>query len=339
MAWNDMLKTLENIGRTGAAFLGIGDGANTTPTSSNYQSPPDIFGNDSRISGMPNTSFQAPVQSNTTPAPATTPAQSPGSVYASAPDPMWGYISTMPKIDFGAWRTNAQNQALADVTPMFQTRLANYLSKHDIATQGAQNTYNQDVGDLNAQLGQYMEGSALKGARTGEDYNKSIYDIANEYGAQQNEEAFTYDATRRGAQQQVEESGLGGSGLGAQQLINLDKQRGFSEDKIARDVEGQRYATELFKNRTFEDIAMGVKNKQADTVRGTEYAQQDLDNAIAGIDLTLEIDNLSAEVQKEIDAMNATNNYMSQYYTDYFGGLGTGHQAAATTIYGANPFG
>lgn len=303
----------------------------TTPTANQYQL---------------NKGMQSPQSTTgtTTTAPGTTgtPDQSPGSIYDSTTSnlpPWYSAIATLPKIDFNAWNAQAQAQATADVTPLFTQKLNNYLAQQNLQRQQEQTGYAQQVGTLQAQLGQYMEQKDLEKARTGQDYEKSIWDIAANSEAQQQQEAFNYDLQRRGAQEELGTAGLSTSGLGRQSMYNMQKMRGMSEEAQAREVENQRYTANLMKTRTFEDIAMGVKQKNEDVVRSTQFAKTNMDEALRLIDLQTEVGRLGYDIDKEQAIQAATQNYLPTYWANYFNKLSNNQKIAATNLYGAGgPF-
>lgn len=159
------------------------------------------------------------------------------------------------KYDTAGAAASALSEATAAQTPLYTQKLNDYLAKVNIA-RAAENRHAQEtIQDAQDQLAANLAGSDTSRTRTTQDVNTKIDATNAAQGDYLDASGTAFDAARRGLQGDVANAGLAESGLGAQKLDEQQAAQGADSKTQNRQFEATKTAANLFKTRTFEDLA------------------------------------------------------------------------------------
>jgi hypothetical protein len=227
----------------------------------------------------------------------------------------------LPKFDLVGNYNRARSQAEQHVNPLYNLKLNNFLADQQ-RLRGAktQETEIRKEGINIERTGSLQENEVTRG-RTVEDVQAALEKIGMTEDRFQRDEGTQFDAERREMARAAADSGLATSGIAAQQLGDAQNTRNVTSAEQVQEFGNQRAAKELFRTRTFEDMARGDTQigKVADNkVRGAQF---DLDSYIAEL-ASKETDfRLMNELERGRDITNQTEAFRQQGIQQFIASL------------------
>lgn len=196
---------------------------------------------------------------------------------------IYAQIAAMPKLPTyntaDAW-ARASNSAASSVNPVYQDKLNNKLAEFRANVNQATVNTTRGKEDLATSLRQSVEDINLNRDRTTQDVASKIAESQYQEGRFQDTEGTEFDKANREARTATAISGLTESGLGQQALEEMQTTRNENSADQVRTFENSRQAQELFKTRTFEDLATTETRKTQLTTRQQEDLDIELGNFI-----------------------------------------------------------
>jgi hypothetical protein len=186
-----------------------------------------------------------------------------------------------PKLDIAAVSAKARAAAEGAVNPYYTKQLNDFLAQQAANRQHEQEQYQTNVTNLDDQFKNTQEQNALTQQRTAEDVAKNQADI------NLNTDQFQTDSGNQFAKDRLkiaQQASTGG--LGAQQTEGAQFDRNTAEGRQAAKFQDARAQQDLFKSRTFADLAKSTEQAGIATDKSKKQAKFDLDTYIqnAGFD-------------------------------------------------------
>lgn len=189
-------------------------------------------------------------------------------------------IEAMPKLPVyntaDAW-ARAGKTASASVNPVYQDKLNNKLAEFRAGIRQQTTQTNRGKTALDVKLKQDIEDINTNRERTSQDVASKIAESQYQEGRFQDMEGTQFDQANRQARAELANAGLTQSGLGAQQLEEAQINRNEASADQVRSFKNEQQAQELFKTRTFEDLATSQTRK----TELTDTQKKDLDITLA----------------------------------------------------------
>lgn len=182
--------------------------------------------------------------------------------------------------NFAAINATARKRAAKAVNPFYQKELKTFLQKQTLNKKRAKNDYQRNIKDLQEALDTTLETSEIGRERTAEDVATNLGEIANTEDVFQTQEGQGFDQARQALAGELAQSNLTGSGLGAQQEARAIDQRNFETKQQTRSFNVQKEAQNLFKTRTFADLARSDTLATSETAKKKKYAKIDIDRYV-----------------------------------------------------------
>lgn len=225
------------------------------------------------------------------------------------------------------WR-NAQSAAERAQNPLYEKKLNDFLAHNAKKKQSKQNEFGLTNENIDLEKAQALEDSAVSRQRTSEDTTAALEKIGQNEGIYQTDEGQDFDKNYRATAEQLAASGAAGTGLGRQQSSDAIRLRNVQSQRQLDEFNGQREAKQLFKTRTFEDLARGDERATTLATNKKKAAQFDLDAYLED----LAYDETNFRSQNEIDRLEAvlrdSQNYEKAGVESFLAGLaGQGYSA------------
>lgn len=222
------------------------------------------------------------------------------------------YQPKLPTFDVLGNYNRARSTAESAVNPLYQKYLTDFLAAQQMR-KGNKQQETELAKQANAtNLSQTLAESAVNRGRAAEDTATAIGQLNVQEGQMQQDTGTQFDIDRRAAAEANAASGLTTSGIGRNNMFVQEEQRNISEDRQVKEFENQRQAKQLFKSRTFEDLARGDENAKTISSQRDASAQFDLDSyleELAAEETQYRLDN---EVKRLGDINSQTQTYASQ---------------------------
>lgn len=191
-----------------------------------------------------------------------------------------------PKLDIAAINSQARSAAENAVNPYYTKTLNDFLAQQSAQKQQQQTQFQTNVQNLQDQLKQTQEANALTGTRTTEDV-AAKQGLINESNNQNQIDTGTQFEDARLAQAKAQAaSGVLGTGAGNRATGVATAGRNTQEGRQNVQFQQQRDQQELFKSRTFEDLAKSNELAKTSEAKGVKAAQFDLDSYIQNAGFT-----------------------------------------------------
>lgn len=210
-------------------------------------------------------------------------------------------MAQQPKIhNYDIAGANARARAAAEsaVNPYYSKKLNDFLAQEEVKKQRANENFNVQTRDIEQALQDALQTSEIGRTRTTEDTASKLGEIGAQENFFQETEGTQFDRARSALLNQTAQSGLLGSGLGAQQDANAISDRNVKSAEQTRGFDTQRQATELFKTRTFEDLARSDTLSQRGATQNKEKVKIDLDRQLQDIGFETEQFKYSNEAER-----------------------------------------
>lgn len=200
------------------------------------------------------------------------------SIYGSgggAPPPVYA-----PKLDTASIYAKARTQAENAVNPFYTKQLNDFLAQQGALKQQRQEQYTTDIGNYKQALKDTEEANALNKERTGEDAALKQTNINTANDNNQVDTGNTFEDQRLQAARDQATSGVLGSGAGNRATAVATTARNTTEGRQNDQFQEQRQQADLFKNRTFEDLAKSTELATTGEATKEKQATFDLDSYI-----------------------------------------------------------
>lgn len=239
-----------------------------------------------------------------------------------------------PRLDIAATQAKARAEAEGAVNPFYTKQLNDFLAQQAAQRQRQQTAYDTAIKNLDEQLSNTLQGNEITRTRTTEDVAQNQADINQAADVFQTDTGQAADAGRLQQIRDLSRAGLTG-GLGAQQQETAVAERNTGEKRQEGEFQKNRVAQELFKTRTFEDLARSGELATKATEKGKTAAKFDLDAFIQDQGFEEQATRQSLE-QRRLEAIQAeTSNRGRLAFNQYLANIRDPAQlVAASQIYG-----
>lgn len=232
----------------------------------------------------------------------------------------------IPSLDVNKIYKESQKKAAGEAGGWYQTQLGEFLKNLEYKRGLQKDYYDTSVSELEKGLKDMIEGNVITRGRTQSDTEYNLGRINEEEGARQQMEARSFDATKRGIESSLGESGLSTSGLGRQKLAEAGFKRKMTEEATSRDITEQKQTLNKNLSRTFEDLARSEKLKGEDTELGKRKAKISFDEAMVDLAETEREKRISLEQSRASQQSNLEQAYRINSFMDYYNKLKTAGQ-------------
>jgi hypothetical protein len=202
-----------------------------------------------------------------------------------------------PILDVTSINAQARKAAEKAVNPYYTKLLNQFVTQQK--TQKAQQTkqYQMNVENLQQELQNTLQGNEISGARTTQDVATNVQQLGQQEEQMQQDTGTQFEQDRLQQAKELAAGGMAQSGLGKQQQTQTVTQRNISEQRQTQQIEQQKQQQELFKSRTFEDLARSGELATQTKVKGEKQGKFDLDTYIQnqGYELTNKKQDLESE--------------------------------------------
>lgn len=229
----------------------------------------------------------------------------------------------------------ARSQAEAAVNPLYVKKLNDFLERQKVELARK----NEDIARSNSQLEEIlknaMESSDISRTRTSEDVTKELSNIADTQQNFQQDTGQQYDQARSALQGNLAQSGLTTSGLGQQQLEQANTQQNIEEGRQVKSFNMQKETQQLFRTRTFEDLARSDVLQKRKESAGKELNKIDLDRYIQDQVYNEAQTRQQLEAQRMQDVLQQSGSYAKQGLADFLATIkDAGVRQATAQTYG-----
>jgi len=195
----------------------------------------------------------------------------PGVSYYQPPAPV-----TAPKLDIVGLQAQARTNAENSVNPYYQKALSDYLAKEAFNKSVQEQQTQTAITNYEDTLKNILEGNATTGERTTQDVAKNIGDINTKADQFQTDSGQAFDAARIAEAKRAAVAGTTG-GTAAAGQESLQTNNAITEQRQTDQFQEAKAQAELFKNRTFEDIAKSNAQATTSKEKNVKAAQFNLD--------------------------------------------------------------
>lgn len=249
-------------------LFGLGKGSSSTATTSpatSYTSSEDVpVDSPSAVAAR-----LAAMRATSTP----TSVVQPGATYTQ-PAPI-----TAPKLDVVGLQAQARTNAENAVNPYYTKALEDYLAKEAFNKTTQEQQTQMDIKNYEDSLKNVLEQNTITGERTAQDVAKNIGDINTKADQFQTDSGQSFDAARIAEARRAAVAGTTG-GTAAAGQESLQTNNATVEQRQTDQFKEAKAQQELFKNRSFEDIARSNAQATTSKEKGTKQAQFNLDTFI-----------------------------------------------------------
>lgn len=183
----------------------------------------------------------------------------------------------LAKFDVMSNWNNAKSAAERAVNPLYEKKLNDFLEQNQAKSVRKTNEFNMNLENITNEKANTLAENAVGRTRTAEDTALAIEGINTKEGQFQTDEGQSFDQNYRAAAEELAASGAATTGMGKQQTSDMIRLRNVSSQRQLDEFQGQRQAKELFKTRTFEDLARGDATAAQLAESKQKAAQFDLD--------------------------------------------------------------
>ncbi len=185
-----------------------------------------------------------------------------------------------PVLDVTSINAQARKGAEKAVNPYY-TKLLNQFVTQQKAQKAQQTKQSQmNLENLQQELQNTLQGGEISKARTTQDVATNVQQLGQQEEQMQQDTGTQFEQDRLQQAKALAAGGMAQSGLGKQQQTQTVTQRNISEQRQTQQIEQQKQQQELFKSRTFEDLARSGELATQTKVKGEKQVKFDLDTYI-----------------------------------------------------------
>lgn len=203
-----------------------------------------------------------------------------------------------PALDLASINSQARAKAEANVNPYYTKQLQTFLQKQAFQRGVQQKQTQMNIEGLNENLQNTLQAGEIDKTRTAEDVATNLNKINTKADEFQQDTGEQFNDARIQQAKQIASQGLTQSGIGSQQQLATQSKRNTVEGRQSAEFQQQKDVQNLFKTRTFEDIARSGGLAKKAKERGVKQAEFDLNNYIKNQEFELESEKLSLESQR-----------------------------------------
>ena len=237
-----------------------------------------------------------------------------------------------PKLDIAATQAKARAAAEGAVNPYYTKVLGDFLARQAAERARTQTQYETNTKNLDDNLANTLEGNEQTKTRTGEDVATNIAEVNQTADEFQTDSGQEFDQARLEIARQASTGGLG-----AQKTEGATKTRNTQEGRQVQKFEVAKQQQELFKTRTFEDLAKSSELAKTNTEKGKKQAKFDLDSYIESADFEEKAQRNSLEQDRLQAVAREQGNQGKLLFNQYLAGISNPAQLqAAVGTYGGS---
>lgn len=203
-----------------------------------------------------------------------------------------------PNLNLSNIYKQAGATAASNVNPYYTKQLQDFQAQQAQEKALQQQQTQMNIQNLQTQLQNTLQGNQVTQTRTGQDVLANEQQIGIKADQQQQDQGTQFDQARIDQAKQLATQGLTTSGTGQGQVAQSEADRNLQESRQAQDVAQQQQQQELFKTRTFEDLARSGQLATQAEATGEKQANFDLDKFIQGQSSQLQQQTQSLEQQR-----------------------------------------
>lgn len=240
-----------------------------------------------------------------------------------------------PKYDTAALSAQARAAATGAVSPYYQSQLNDFLAKQAAERQQTETQNATNVKNYQDTLAQTLAQNDITQGRTAQDTAQKEANTAQAADYRQTDQGTAFDANRITQAIDQAKSGIGGPRALGQQTQTQEKFNTTESRQATADQQANQQA-ELFKNRTFEDLAR--TGDLAKTAEGKQEAQAkfDLESYIQNQGLNEQATRNQLETQKQAEIARQQHGYAQDIFNKYLTTLSNPQRLAAVQTYGGS---
>jgi hypothetical protein len=249
------------------------------------------------------------------------------------------YQPKLAKFDVMGNFNRARSSAEQAVNPLYEKYLRDFLAKQQIQKENKGGEVNLRKQSNAMELAQSLAESGVNRGRTVEDTAAAIGKLNEQEGQMQQDTGTQFDVDRRALAEDVAARGMTTTGIAGGQMFDQQNMRNISEERQVKEFTNQRQAKQLFKSRTFEDLARGDENAKTISSQKDQAAQFDFDSYVEELAAEETQYRLDNEVKRLGDINSQSQTYATQGTQQFLASLaGAGWRpqdiALAYQVYG-----
>lgn len=180
-----------------------------------------------------------------------------------------------PPLNLSSIYNQASSKAASNVNPYYTKQLQDFQAQQAQEKALQQQQTQMNIANLQTQLQNTLQGNQITQGRTAQDVLANEQQIGIKSDQTQQDQGTQFDQARIAQAKQLAGQGLTTSGVGQGQVAQSQTDRNTQESRQAADAAQQQQQQELFKNRTFEDLARS--GELAGQAEKTGETQQNFD--------------------------------------------------------------
>lgn len=242
-----------------------------------------------------------------------------------------------PKLDVAAINSQARSAAENAVNPFYTKQLNDFLAQQSAAKQQQQTQYDTNVQNLQDTLKNTQEANALTQQRTAEDTATKLGQVNTANDQNQVDTGNQFENARLAEAKAQATNGILGSGAGNRQTAVATTARNSTEQTQNDQFQAQRDQQNLFKSRTFADLAKSNEQAATAETKGEKQAKFDLDSYIQNAGFTEQNQRNQLEEQRLQRVASEQQNQAKLLFNNYLAGISNPAQyEAAVRTYGGS---
>lgn len=249
----------------------------------------------------------------------------------STPGPVYA-----PKLDLSGIYGKAQGIAQNNVNPYYTKQLNDFIAQQSAEKVSQQQQAQTNIQNLQDQAANTLKANALTQQRTGQDVLQNEQQAGIKFDQQQQDQGTQFDQARIAQAKQLATQGVTTSGVGAQQVLQGQNDRNLQEGRQTDEFHAQNQTQELFKSRTFADLAQSNVLAQQSKDKGVKQINFDLNKYIQNQGFALSNEKGDLEQQRLARVAQETNNQAKLLVNQFIQNLSNPAQRlAAAQQYGS----
>ena len=224
--------------------------------------------------------------------------------------------------------TQAKSAAERAWNPVYEKKLNDYLANNLAKKTAKERDFNLNIENITNEKTNTLAENAVNRTRTAEDTALAVGQINTKEGQFQTDEGQSFDQNYRQVAEQLGASGAATTGLGKQQTSDMVRLRNVTSQRQLDEFQGQRQAKELFKTRTFEDLARGDATAAQLAESKKKAAQFDLDSYLEDLAYDEKVTRFDTELERQTKVLQETQTQADSGVESFLAGLaGQGYDA------------
>lgn len=211
----------------------------------------------------------------------------------------------------------AKSQATANVTPLYEQKLQQFLDQQAVDTANKQAAAN--LGFENNQIANTntLADNATTRTRTGEDLISALQQIAQSRQQFLQDDGNQFDTARRALQSSIAAAGGTDTGLGQQQIDTQKTERNTNAGRQLDTLKQQDEAKKQIADRTLQDLATGDTRANQQKTQADKGVQLDLDSYLNQLPGLTDQFKLQNELDKSLDIATQTGDISKQLVNEW----------------------